>query len=284
MLHIKSGWINDPNGMIRLKKTYHLYFQSLPGSSSWKLGIGWGHASSTDMKHWNIDQHRILEPSTKYDQDGCFSGSAIVENDKVYTLYTGVRNIDKRLREYQCMAVSDDGDHFHKFSQPFIENPPVENVYGWRDPFIFKYNNTYFLLIGSGWNQQGHILLYEGLGNTLPCTKWIYKDILISVDEDLVLECPFICQYDDDTWILGASCDGKNPIYWLGDFNGDAFNIKSKHYKQLIDAYGHDIYAPTIVTDDDKHYFWTWIRNTKVLRGPCEIMIDKENLEILPLI
>lgn len=42
-------------------------------------GLGWGHATSTDLLHW---QHQpvALEPEAGwYDADGCFSGCATID-------------------------------------------------------------------------------------------------------------------------------------------------------------------------------------------------------------
>jgi fructan beta-fructosidase len=43
-----SGFMNDPNGLVYYDGEYHMFYQArgLPG------GIGWGHAVSTDLVHW----------------------------------------------------------------------------------------------------------------------------------------------------------------------------------------------------------------------------------------
>ena len=44
-------WVNDPNGMVFHKGTYHLFFQHSPTASIWS-DISWGHATSKDLVHW----------------------------------------------------------------------------------------------------------------------------------------------------------------------------------------------------------------------------------------
>ncbi len=283
-MQLQSGWINDPNGMVKFQGKYHLYFQYLPRSTTWKYGIGWGHATSYDLKNWNINKKRSLKPSTEYDRDGCFSGCAMTCNDKIYSVYTGVvRENESKTKETQCMAYSEDGDVFHKFAMPFLEYPPFTNVYGWRDPFVFKYDNEYYILIGSGWDKKANILLYKG-DDTFPCRKWEYKGVIASIDEPVVLECPFIAKLNNNTWILGGSCEHKKPIYWIGEFDGNVLHAFNPDFQILENHLDLDIYAPTIVYIDNTPYFWTWIRNERQLYGPCKIVLNEKQNSILPLI
>ena len=67
-----TGWTNDPNGMIYADGIYHLYFQYNPFNTSWE-NMSWGHATSTDLLHWQ-QQDTVLFP----DESGTmFSGCAI---------------------------------------------------------------------------------------------------------------------------------------------------------------------------------------------------------------
>src|SRR6188472_1223877 len=45
-----DDWINDPNGLFRAGPEWHLQFQ-------YKWPRNWGHATSTDLLHW---EHRPL--------------------------------------------------------------------------------------------------------------------------------------------------------------------------------------------------------------------------------
>ena len=79
-LHLKApdNWINDPNGFIYYKGYYHLFYQYFPYEPRWGT-MHWGHAVSRDLVTW---EHKglALYPTTRADQNGCFSGSAIEED------------------------------------------------------------------------------------------------------------------------------------------------------------------------------------------------------------
>ena len=86
----QQGWINDPNGLIYFKGKYHFFYQYNPYDAYWGA-MHWGHAISDDMVHWEY-LPIALAPSESYDnhkEGGCFSGSAIEHEGKLYLLYTG---------------------------------------------------------------------------------------------------------------------------------------------------------------------------------------------------
>ena len=82
----------------------------------------WGHAVSRDLVTW---EHKglALYPTTRADQNGCFSGSAIEQDGKLYLVYTGVRYevvnpedphtcLDEQFESAQLLICSEDGYHF----------------------------------------------------------------------------------------------------------------------------------------------------------------------------
>ena len=74
------------------------------------------------MLHWEECQPALL-PDQSYDRDGCFTGSAVIKDDKMYLLYTGHVNQESGYIETQNLAVSKDGIHFEKYDgNPVIKN------------------------------------------------------------------------------------------------------------------------------------------------------------------
>ena len=78
------GWINDPNGFSYYKDQYHLFYQYNPYDSVWGP-MHWGHAVSPDGIDW---KHLpvALAPDQFYDKGGCFSGSALAHDGKLYLM------------------------------------------------------------------------------------------------------------------------------------------------------------------------------------------------------
>ena len=103
-------WINDPNGLIYYQGYYHIFYQHFPYASKWGT-MHWGHAITKDFIHY---QHLpiALYPSKHYDRNGCFSGSAIEKDNKLYLYYTAIQ-YTKENPEYFHVQYSDD-DLLHK--------------------------------------------------------------------------------------------------------------------------------------------------------------------------
>src|SRR5690606_27727101 len=89
------GLLNDPNGLIQYKGHYHVFYQWNPFATAHGAKF-WGHYSSKDMVNWQ-EEPIALVPSEWYERNGCYSGSAIELDGKLYLFYTG--NVKKRRRD-----------------------------------------------------------------------------------------------------------------------------------------------------------------------------------------
>lgn len=146
------NWMNDPNGLIFYKGEYHLFYQHNPFSPQWG-NIHWAHCKSKDLIHW--EQLPIaLAPSEDYDKDGCFSGSAVEHEGKLYLFYTGnvfttPTGLPDDLLQQQCVAVSEDGVNFRKDSAnpviPALRHISVRpTISGTRRYGVMAGNGTWF--------------------------------------------------------------------------------------------------------------------------------------------
>ena len=133
----RRGWINDPNGLIYYKGKYHLFYQHNPAAVHWGP-MHWGHATGTDLIHWQ-EQPIALYP----DESGTmFSGCAVVDEQNLTGL--GVDPASPPLLFFytcagkpftQNLAYSLDGG---RTVVKYARNPVVPNLHGGeeRDPSV----------------------------------------------------------------------------------------------------------------------------------------------------
>ncbi|VAH37240.1 unnamed protein product [Triticum turgidum subsp. durum] len=81
-------WQNGPlyhNGM------YHFFYQYNPHGATWGDGtLSWGHSVSGDLVNW-ADVGNALDPTSPFDANGCWSGSAtVLPGGRPAILYTGI--------------------------------------------------------------------------------------------------------------------------------------------------------------------------------------------------
>ena len=86
------GWMNDPCGPIFWGGRYHMFFQYNPHAAVWG-DMHWAHAVSPDMIRWRRQPIALAPTPGGPDQDGCFTGTAVVAKGKPTLLYTGVRKV-----------------------------------------------------------------------------------------------------------------------------------------------------------------------------------------------
>lgn len=200
-----SNWMNDPCGPILLHDVYHIFYQYNPYNPIWG-NMSWGHAYSKDMVHWKHDPV-ALWPSTWYDKEGVFSGSAVVdsngfdvESQQVYIFYTGVytpvdpthitlKDGKHPWREIQAAAVTRPWDGLRDWTKitsnnTLLSSPPFpfEEIAGFRDPAV-KFdatNREWKMLVGSGkLSEGGNIVVYTSGSSDLQQATWTLAGVLI---------------------------------------------------------------------------------------------------------
>ena len=128
-----KNWCNDPVGFIYYQGQYHLFYQYFPYGCTWGT-MHWRHAVSLDLIHWK-DLDIALYPSKKYDANGCFSGSSLEVDGKMYIYYTSIQytkpdpeNIHQNVSgddflASQSMLVSHDGFEFDNVNDKHLIIP-----------------------------------------------------------------------------------------------------------------------------------------------------------------
>ncbi len=126
------GWMNDPNGFIYAFGKYQLFYQFYPYGASWN-SMHWGHFTTQDFIHWRLEP-TALAPDGDFDRDGCFSGTSVLKDGKLYLMYTSVlADI-----QTQSLAVSSDGIRFEKIGEVISSNQLPEDALRteFRDPKV----------------------------------------------------------------------------------------------------------------------------------------------------
>ena len=70
-----TSWMNDPNGLVFIDHTWHIFFQYFPDSTVWGP-MHWGHATSKDLLHWKQEGIALYPDSLGY----IFSGSVVIDS------------------------------------------------------------------------------------------------------------------------------------------------------------------------------------------------------------
>lgn len=271
-LAAEYGWINDPNGFCFAMGMYHIFYQFYPYDAKWGP-MHWGHATSSDLIHWE-PQKVALAPSEDFDISGCFSGSAIEHDGKLYIMYTGHHVIveagdDSIFKEVQALAVSEDGINFTKLGA-VIE--PEDGIIHFRDPKVWKDEQGLFHVIFGVCNLQnaGEIRHYT--------SKDLFNWELVSIikemeDNAFMYECPDFFEVNDGKWVLATSPMGQAPqgynrqntsvnSWQSGSFDGKNFTPDSKLYE--VD-HGHDFYATqSTMSKDGRRIVIAWMNMWKL--------------------
>ncbi|KAK4267294.1 hypothetical protein QN277_024092 [Acacia crassicarpa] len=188
-----KNWINDPNGPMRYKGLYHLFYQYNPKGAVWG-NIVWAHSVSKDLINWSPLNQAIF-PSQPSDINGCWSGSAtILPDGKPAILYTG---INPNNQQVQNLAIPKNAsDPFLKEWVKIPQNPVMAptrangiNSSSFRDPttaWLGK-DGHYRVLIGNKRDTTGKALLYR----SKDFVHWIEaKHPLYSAKGTGMWECP----------------------------------------------------------------------------------------------
>ena len=254
----ERGWINDPNGLVYFKGYYHIFYQHAPDHElPWRQPMHWGHARTKDFLHWE-ELPVALTPGASYDGGGCWSGTAIVKDERLYLFYAAITEVSTI-----AVAVSDDGIHFEKFAgNPVIDRYPKDGGPDFRDPAVCRINGQFYCVVASG-NPEAkaaRLLLYK----SEDLFSWKYLGIMSEWQNGKYAECPSFLPAEEGMCLLAASvCPLDKEHYFslmYGSFKDDRF--VTEHAAE-IDK-GPDQYAGQVFRDGKgRNILVTWIPGWK---------------------
>lgn len=269
----KSGWMNDPNGMVYYKGVYHLFYQHYPDKPVWGP-MHWGHATSTDLIHWKHQPIALYPDSLGY----IFSGSAVVDVKNttgfgkkgkaplvaIFTHHYPNAPEGNTTFQNQSLAYSlDEGKTWTKYKG----NPVLKNlgIVDFRDPKVmwFEKQQKWVMTLAT----KDCITFYSS-PDLKEWTKESEFGKTIGAHGG-VWECPDLFTLDDhgkQVWVLlvninpGGPNKGSATQYFLGDFDGHQFMPYTTATKWL--DYGPDEYAGiTWSNTGDRKLFIGWMSN-----------------------
>lgn len=246
----KKGWMNDPNGLIYFRGQYHAFFQHNPHAPCWGP-MHWGHAVSQDLIHWE-ELPIALFPDMEYENDGgCFSGSAVEKDGRLYLFYTSVSH---ELKQTQSVAYSDDGIHFTKYSgNPVIKKNPL-GYPDFRDPKVTLIDGTYYMVVGTGNDATGKVLLFA----SDDLLQWEYVGILFEGEEyGNCIECPDFFKLGSKYVLMFSKMNEKERATHF--VAGDFADGKLVNYTISRPEWGIDFYAPQTFSDGTRRIMIGWM-------------------------
>lgn len=276
-IYSKNAFINDPNGLLYESGRYHVFYQCNPAYPCGKR-VGWAHLISHDLVHFN-EVSPALIPDCRYDRNGCYSGSAILKNKRIYLVYSGnTFNHNGERETYQCLAISDDVEKFEKYKgNPLLSGPAKGYTAHFRDPKIFTYENGYAFVIGTQTvDKNGRALLYF----SRDIVSWKYGGELMFNDQRLsrfgyMWECPNLFNIYDEIQkrefaVLLFCPQGIEPeglryqnryecgyVVASGQFDGTDTFRKCTMFEEL--DRGFEFYAPQVFNDGRRTLLIGWM-------------------------
>ena len=251
----EKGWVNDPNGLVWFDGYYHIFYQHSPNyEKPWHEPMHWGHARTKDFIEWE-ELPVALYPDKPYDNEGCWSGTAIVKDDTLYLFYASVTD-DK----FQTVSVaySKDGINFEKYeNNPVIAHYPEDGGPDFRDPAVAYIDGKYYCVMATGHpeSKKGRLLIYES--DDLLC--WKYNGIMAEWDNAMYNECPSFMLSGDKALLSASVCPYDISHYFsvmYGEFKDGVFRTE---IKGQVDK-GPDQYAGQIFKDHKgRCILMTWI-------------------------
>jgi len=236
--HFKSpgGYLNDPCGLCFINGLYHLFYQFTPEH---KKILGWGHAVSTDLYHWQ-DLPMSLTPT--YDI-ACGSGGALVNGKDLYVCYQGATR--ENPLEGAISVAKGSGKLFETWEK--LSDGPVIRHKKAFDPCMWVENGKYYLLSAGGGSlphpdniqspDHRKFYLYESddLEHWTFLHNFIENDCFASIGDDGA--CPYFLPFGDGRYIL-LHFSHKSGGHWIvGNYDrermkfiaedGGAFNTHS---------------------------------------------------------
>lgn len=230
-----EGNLNDPNGLAFWNGNWHLFYQAYPPEDPRQH---WGHAVSKDLIHWR-DLPLAIYPDP---ERASYSGSALVEDDRVIAMYHGTR-------AGNMVAVSEDPLllNWEKVGGeaviPLDDSTGFELPYAVYDPNIWKKDGVYYSISGGRAKKgPGGKPVAEGyLFRSKDLKHWQYVHSFVEDDHFTLVGDDYACPYFwplGDRHIMPFYSHMSGGQYLLGDYD-------EERDKFIADSHGYFNFGPS---------------------------------------
>ncbi|MBP1662946.1 MAG: hypothetical protein H6Q19_86 [Bacteroidetes bacterium] len=211
-----TGWIGDPDGLVRYNNKYHLFW--------------WGHATSSDLVYWTEKNWPMQGDNSTFDY---YSGSMVVDAKNTAGLKSGTYapmialfTNHNKTTGLEAPALSFSNDYLSDYTNFYLYNrgtPLMTTANGFRDPSVFwdSANNQWVMSIAANASNKTVQFYYS---TNLKTWRILNSFGPLGTKENW-WECPDMFQLPVDgnsnnkKWVLIVSASAKVQ-YFLGDFDG----------------------------------------------------------------
>lgn len=207
-----TGWIGDPDGLIKYNNLYHLFW--------------WGHAISEDLVYWNEEPYPMKGGDGSFDY---YSGSIVADSantagfskDAMVAIYT--MNEYATGKQSQGISYSTDYVNFQ-----FYEGNPVLDIgsNNFRDPQVFWDEQTMRWIMVVTLAEERLIQFYSS--DNLKDWNYLSDFGKIGAKRNVwevadLVQLPVNGNEAEKKWVLFVSIGPNLVQYFVGDFNGTSF-------------------------------------------------------------
>jgi len=279
-----AHWMNEPHAPLRFDGQYHLFYQHNPQGPYWHH-IHWGHAVSPDLVHWRDLPVALAPEYDAVDPDGCWSGSAALDDSGVPCLFYAAGDDRRSPNQAVGLArstVAHDGNRdlvrWEKHGEPLVVQQPGAGLWGqFRDPFVWKEDGRWYMLVTSGVPGRGGTALVYTSDDML---DWSYGGPLFVGDVERfpetgdVWELPILLPLGSaadgmqrhilivNPWFVGPSphyC--KYIYYWIGTWDSATLRFTPDTVEPRPLDLGEHLIGPSALLEDERIVLFSIVRD-----------------------
>lgn len=221
-------WANEAYGFTWFNNKYHIFFQKNPNAPILNF-MHWGHLSSPDLVSWT-EERMSLRPQSGFSSVGTWSGTTFFDNDNEPVIaYTGVNGA------FAGIGIAEKLDDDLIGWSTVNENPVIERAptnipnQDFRDPYVWKEGDQYYMVVGSGRANNGGGILMSYVSDDY--INWIAIPPIFEAPSlaqgGRFWEMPYFNKINDTDYLFVVTPQfvgsPARTIYWVGSFNGVEF-------------------------------------------------------------